>query len=218
MDNLKIVAAPSLRKQVVDTLRTAIATGELASGERLVERVLCERIGVSRTSLREALRELENEGLVTNQSNKGMIISELDKMEAKAIFDVRASLESLVCRLFCENATEAQIDTLRRVFDDLVDAYESGRSENVIAAKSDYYDVLMAGACNEIAEKMLRSIHIRVSQLRTMSLSEPARRKASLSELKRLFASLVARDAAEAEAQSKAHISSAATAALARFV
>ncbi len=216
-DSLKVVAAPSVRKQVADVLRTAIARGELVAGERLVERVLCDRIGVSRTTLREALRELENEGLVTNLPNRGLIISELTAKEAKAIFDVRASLEGLICRLFCENATDAQMQVFRTAFARVEEAYNHHQPTQMIAAKSRFYDILMEGSDNDIADRMLRSIHIRVSQLRITSLSDPERREASLRELTALAAAIGARDAAKAETLSRAHVDNAAEAALSKL-
>lgn len=217
VDNLKVEASPSLRKQVAEVLRTAIAHGDLVPGERLVERVLCDRIGVSRTSLREALRELENEGLVTNLPNRGLIISELSEKEAKAIFDVRAPLEGLICRLFCENASDQQISDCRAAFEELTEAYAQEQPTDIIAAKSRFYAVLMAGADNEIAERMLRSIHIRVSQLRITSLSDNNRRQASLDELAKLVSCLIERDATRAEELSRSHVQHAALAALSRL-
>ncbi|MEP7457478.1 GntR family transcriptional regulator [Phyllobacterium sp. SB3] len=212
--SLKVDVSPTLRKRVVDTLRNAIAQGELEAGERLVERVLCERTGVSRTSLREALRELENEGLVTNLPNRGVIISKLTYKDAKAIFEVRAMLESLICRLFCEKATPEQFEDCKSAFKDVVVAYQSDVPRDMIVAKSRLYDVLMAGADNEIAQRMLRSVHIRVSQLRMLSLSSSARRKASLAEMEILMAAFAARDAHAAEEASRSHVERAAESAL----
>lgn len=217
MQSLKVQAPPTLRKQVVDTLRAAVAGGELEPGERLVERVLCERIGVSRTSLREALRELENEGLVTTLPNRGLIISTLDPKAAKNVFDIRASLEALLCRLFCENASDEQIDALKGAHRDVVAAYKVGDGRDMIAAKTRFYDVLMAGADNPEAERMLRSIHIRVSQLRLLSLSQAARREESLKELEGLVGALCRRDAARSEYLCRLHVDRAAQSALSKF-
>lgn len=215
--SLRVNAAPSLRKQVADTLRTAVALGELTPGARLVERVLCEKIGVSRTSLREALRELENEGLVTNLPNRGLIISTLDRKVAKNIFDVRASLEGLMSRLFCEHATEEQLEQFRAAFEAVKKAYAENVPRAAIVAKARFYDALMAGADNPEAERMLRSIHIRVSQLRVLSLSSVERRDASLQELTELVKALNARDGDAAERLSRAHVDMAAKAALSRI-
>lgn len=217
MESLRVNASPTLRKQVADTLRAAIARGELQPGERLVERVLCERMGVSRTSLREALRELENEGLVTNLPNRGLIISELDAKIAKDIFDVRASLEGLISRLFCENATDEQLAACRTAFENVKIAYAKDTSLSLIDAKTRFYDILMEGADNPEAERMLRSIHIRVSQLRVLSLSSSERRQTSLKELSALVEALSTRDCTLAEKLSRDHVDKAAKAALSQI-
>lgn len=205
---------PRLYTQVAETLRTAIVVGELTPGERLVERTLCDRMGVSRTSLREAMRELENEGLVTNLPNRGLIVSVVDPKVAKDIFDVRESLEALVCRLFCENATEQDIERCKSVYAELMDAYRQGIPREMIAAKTRFYDVLIAGANNAEAERMLRSIHMRASQLRMISLSNRERRRASKEELDALLDSLVNRRAQDAERLAKWHVRQAAQFAL----
>jgi DNA-binding GntR family transcriptional regulator len=205
---------PRLRTQVADTLRTAIMVGELMPGERLVERILCERMGVSRTSLREAMRELENEGLLTNLPNRGLIVSVVDPKVAADIFDVREALEALVCRLFCENATDTHIERCKNVYGELMAAYREGIPREMIAAKTRFYDVLIAGANNSEAERMLRSIHTRASQLRMISLSDGERRKASQEELAALLDSLVNRRAQDAERLAKRHVRQAARFAL----
>lgn len=215
--SLRIDASPTLPKRVADTLRNAIAFGELAPGERLVERVICERTGVSKPSLREALRELENEGLVTSVPNRGVIISKLTPREAQAVFEVRATLEGLICRLFCERATPEQALQCEEAFHAVVIAYEEGMPQEMIAAKSRFYDALLAGADNEIAERMLRSIHIRVSQLRVLSLLSEDRRRASLAELRVLMDALKNRNAQLAEEASRSHVEHAARSALTRL-
>lgn len=206
MFDLRVAVPPRLRTQVADTLRTAIVMGELAPGERLIERVLCERIGVSRTSLREAMRELENEGLLTNLPNRGLIVSIVDPKTAQEIFDVREALEALICRLFCEHAKDDDIERCRVVNVELMAAYETGDARELIAAKNRLYDVLIAGADNSEAERMLRSIHMRASQLRVISLSDGERRKASQEEIKALIDSLLNRRAKDAERLARKHV------------
>jgi GntR family transcriptional regulator, trigonelline degradation regulator len=217
LQSLKITASPTLRKQVVETFRDAISTGKLAPGERLVERVLCDWIGVSRTSLREALRELENEGLITNLPNRGLIISTMDKKTAKNIFDVRAALEALICRLFCETATDPQLLECSVSFDRLSKAYKKNTTAKLILAKDHFYDVLMRGADNPNAERMLRSIHVRVSQLRLTSLNGRDRREESLTEIKALVEAILVRDGKTAERLSYDHVHMAYRAALGSF-
>ena len=106
---LRVERKPApIRTQVLDNLRKAILTRQLAPGQRLIERELVEMTGVSRTSVREALRELAAEGLVSTAPNKGTAVATLTSEQARQIYEVRAVLEGLAGRLFVENATEVQ--------------------------------------------------------------------------------------------------------------
>src|SRR3990170_1902174 len=98
---LRAVTTPTpLRKQVVERLREAIIEGHLKPGERLRERELCELLGVSRTSLREGLVELEAEGLINNVPNRGPVVAMVSIKAAEEIYQLRAVLEGLAARLF----------------------------------------------------------------------------------------------------------------------
>ena len=213
--SLRVGPQPGLREQVVDKIREAIAGGALAPGERLVERVLCEKTGVSRTSLREALRELESEGLITSVRNRGIFVTELDSKLAASVLEVRHALEVLIVTLFAERATPHHLVLLRDGYAQVSAAYVSGHPSAMIHAKTDFYDVLMEGAENPVAAQMLRSIHIRVSQLRRASLGNPHREENSLAEIRRLVEAIEARDVAAAERVCREHLENAADAALA---
>ncbi|MBE2212838.1 MAG: GntR family transcriptional regulator, partial [Opitutaceae bacterium] len=97
--SMRVQTLPGLREQVAERLRMAIATGKFPAGARLIERELCEMMGVSRTSLREALRELQADGLITLQPNKGLSVSTVTEETARSIYEVRAMLEGLAARL-----------------------------------------------------------------------------------------------------------------------
>jgi DNA-binding transcriptional regulator YhcF (GntR family) len=100
-------AAP-LRQQVVKAIREDILDGGLVPGQRLVESVLCDAYGVSRTVIREALRQLESEHLIRVMPNLGPIVTVLTESEIKSIYVVRASLEGLAGELFALHATFAE--------------------------------------------------------------------------------------------------------------
>ena len=108
IDVIQRFAAP-LRLQVLDGLRRAIIDGRLAPGARLTERELTEMMGVSRTVIREALRQLETEGLIANVPNKGPVVRALSLAEARDLYMIRAVLEGLGARLFVTNADDAGI-------------------------------------------------------------------------------------------------------------
>ena len=135
-------AAP-LRRQVLDELRQSIIAGRLQPGARLVERELIAMMGVSRTVIREALRQLESEGLVAIVPNKGPIVRELTRDEARDLYSIRAVLEGLAARLFVENASELSIGRLERELRSTEQAYADGDSEQILAAKNRFYEILL---------------------------------------------------------------------------
>ncbi|MBX3454947.1 GntR family transcriptional regulator [Ferrovibrio sp.] len=196
-------------------LREAIAEGRFMPGERVVERQLCELMGVSRTSVREALRELETEGLVTVVPNKGPFISVISVQQAESIYQVRAVLEGLAVRLFAQRATDGQIEELSHAVDELEKVYAAFEVKAFLSTKARFYQILLDGAGNEIAGQMLRNIHIRASQLRATSLSTPQRAQKSIGEIRLLLQAIKARDPDAAWAACVKHVEHAADTALA---
>lgn len=103
-----------LREVVFKTLRQSILTGELKPGERLMEIHLAEKLGVSRTPIREAIRKLELEGLVTMIPRRGAEVAKISEKNLKDVLEVRTCLDSLAVRLACQRITDEQIDDLKR--------------------------------------------------------------------------------------------------------
>jgi DNA-binding GntR family transcriptional regulator len=213
--SLHVISPPTLREKVAQRLRDAIASGRFRPGERLIERELCELMSVSRTSIREALRELESERLVTMLPNRGPMVATIDAAQAESIYQIRAALESMACRIFVRRATDAQVQALADEIDALGRAYGSGQADAALTAKRAFYRILMEGSGNEIAAQMLRNIHIRVSQLRLLSLAKPSREKQSLREFREMVAAIRKRDEEAAAASCVRHVENAAAAALA---
>jgi GntR family transcriptional regulator, trigonelline degradation regulator len=213
--SLRVVVPPMLRAQVAERLREAIHTGRFRPGERLVERQLCEMLEVSRTSLREAFRELESEGLLATLPNRGPIVAVITAEQARATYQVRAMLEGLACRLFTRQASPAQMVALAEAVAALEDAHCRGDAAALVVAKAAFYRVLLEGAANPLASSMLKLIHIRVSQLRRMSLADPAREPHMVREYRDLLEALQARDEEAAWQACLRHVENAEAAALA---
>jgi GntR family transcriptional regulator, trigonelline degradation regulator len=182
---ITVVAAP-LRKQVIELLKGAILGLEYMPGERLVERELCERYGVSRTVVREALRHLEAEGLVTLVANRGPVVAATSPDEARALYELREVLESLAARLCARRGSRAQKKRLSKALTHVAAAYREKELGEQLKTKDEFYRVLCEGADNPVIGQMLRTVQARVQMLRALSLLAPGRSDESLVELKRL--------------------------------
>jgi DNA-binding GntR family transcriptional regulator len=206
-------AAP-LRRQVQDELRQSIITGRLIPGERLVERKLIAMMGVSRTVIREALRQLESEGLVAIVPNKGPIVRTLTVEEARDIYAIRAVLEGLAARLFTEQAGPTDITHLERALSDVEEAYDSGDAKSMLETKNNFYEVLFRGAKSETLASMLAILHGRIWRWRGLGLTHPNRSaerdRQSLKNLRALVQAIRAQDAALAENTLREEVSQAA--------
>ena len=172
-------------------------------------------MGVSRTSIREAIRELESEGLISMVPNKGPIVSLIGPEQAEAIFQARGALEALAVKLFTERATEAEMAALIAATAALDEPYRNPEPFTVLSAKGAFYDILLAGARNEVVSTFLRNMHLRISQLRATSLELPHRSEASIGEIREMVAAIRARDSNRAHALCLLHIENAGRAALA---
>jgi DNA-binding GntR family transcriptional regulator len=213
--SLRIVSPVPLRQQVAAQLRSALAEGVYLPGQRLLERDLCEASGVSRTSVREALRELEAEGLVSVIPNRGPIVAPLTMKTAEDIYDAREALEPHVARLYVRNAGAAHDKTMQGLMRTLEGAYGQAPSPAFLRAKSALYAHLVSTAGNEVIAGALRGIHIRAMQLRSLGIEQAGRKDASLQVVRRLAAALLQRDADRAAAVSLEHVRGAAAAGLA---
>ncbi len=207
------VAAP-IRQQVAASFRKAILSGRFAPGDRLFEKELCDLTGASRTSVREALRQLETEGLVTTIRNKGPVVTSIDPQQARSIYQVRAALEGLAAGLFAENATDEQVARFAVSVDQVKTAYKSGDLDQILEAKNALYDILLEGCGNDIVASVLRMMHDRINLLRRVSLGQASRLGKSATEIGTILKAIKARDAAAASAASIRHVENAAEAAL----
>lgn len=206
-------AAP-LRRQVLDELRQSIIAGRLRPGARLVERELIAMMGVSRTVIREALRQLESEGLVAIVPNKGPIVRELTRDEARDLYSIRAVLEGLAARLFVENASALSIDRLELELRSTEQAYADGDSEQILAAKNRFYEILLDGAASETLSSMLGALHVRIWRWRAVGISHPLRSeqrsKESLQALRLLLGAVKNRNSQLAESLLRDEVTNAA--------
>ncbi|RJG13587.1 GntR family transcriptional regulator [Pseudomonas cavernicola] len=214
-DSFKVNHNPiTLREIVLEKLRSAIMNFQLMPGDRLVERDLCDRLGVSRTSVREALRHLESEGLVEFADAKGPRVAIITLEDARDIYELRCVLEGLIVQLFTLNAKPKNIRALERALAVNREALKEGELQQVIDSVQGFYDVLLEGSGNHIAATQLRQLQARISYLRATSVSQANRRGASNQEMELIVEAIKSGDPLAAHQASVNHVRAAAKVAL----
>ncbi|MGV9195415.1 GntR family transcriptional regulator [Microbacterium sp. MC2] len=175
-------AAP-LREQVAAAIRSEIVDGHLAPGERLYEKDLCERHAVSRTVIREVLRQLESESLVTMRPGHGPMVTVLTPEDIHDLYEVRKELEGLAAELFARRATDAQAADLLALVTEMEQTYMHGTLETRGESKDEFYRLLMSGAGNPVLTATLEGIHARIGIFRHLAFVDPQRVQISYPEI-----------------------------------
>ncbi|MDQ1042382.1 GntR family transcriptional regulator [Streptomyces sp. V4I2] len=198
------VAAP-LREQVATALREAILDFRLEPGQRLVERELVEKLNVSRTTVREALRELTSEGLIKVVPQKGAVVAVPTLDEARDLYEIRAALESLLVRRFVEKATRSQVHALRVAAERFAEvaSEESAEPRKVLKARHHFNDILLAGAGSGVLRQLVESVQAKVRVLRVKGMS--ADHTEAIQELRDIVTAVRERDADTAAEVSTKH-------------
>ncbi|TDD34316.1 GntR family transcriptional regulator [Actinomadura sp. KC06] len=201
--------AETVPQLVVRRVRQAILEGTLSPGRRLTERELMELTGVSRTSIREAVRHLQALGLVEMSGRKGVRVAVLGSDDVRQLYEVRAALESEAASLFVQRATDTEIL-------ELVKLTRPGKSDDDQLSSIYHFDeLLLAGARNALLASTLAPLHARIHALRRLSLTIPGRRERSEQEYRDLVAAITDRDADRAAQLARQHVDAAKDAALA---
>lgn len=207
----------TLRQRACDKLRQAIIDHRFPPGTRLIERDLCEQLGVSRTSVREALRHLESEHLIEMVPHKGPVVATLSLEEIREIYEVRAVLEGLACEKFASKASDEDIEMLQRAFDEISNAANENDHQKILKIKTEIYRIIFEGAKSGICQNLVSSLVSRIEILRHMSLASAGRNADMMLELQPIMAAARLRDGGAMKAACAAHVNSAKKAAISQF-
>lgn len=202
-----------VRAHVFRALRDAIISGELPPGHRLVEADLCVKLGVSRPSVREALRQLEAERLVRITPYKGPAVAAISWAEAADIYEVRALLEGHAAYLFAERVDAVSLAALLAALRSFESAVRSGNSAGLLESTGAFYDVILRGCSNQVIADMLSGLLARINLLRSRSMSLHGRATHSARELRAIYAAIKRRDPDGARAAAVEHVRNASAAA-----
>lgn len=205
----KIEARPqTLRQIALDRVRDAIMEGQIAPGERLVERTLGDRLGVSRSVIREVIRNLESEGLVENTA-AGPRLSTITPDQARQIYEIRMQLESSAVAACADVATARTVALLREALASIGAAHQAKNPVEALRASTRFYEIIFETGGHDVAWEIVQRLNSRISQMRAMTLSVVGRQAAGLQRLTRIVDAIANKDVAAAAEACREHVSEA---------
>ena len=204
----QIDSAPqgSLYTIVFKELEHAILDGEFRPGEQLTEQALSEKLGVSRTPIREALRQLEHDELVKSTPNKGVVVVGLSEKDIDDIYTTRMMIEGFAARLAAQHITDEEIEKLREIVE--LQEFYAGKddSAHLKALDSTFHDTIYSICRNRPLARILTQFHNYIQKQREMSMRSAGRARAAVIEHRAIFEAIAAHDADNAEKLARAHI------------
>jgi DNA-binding GntR family transcriptional regulator len=190
------VVRDTLHTQVVGLLRQRLIDGSLAPGSKLNERVLCEEIGVSRTPLREAIKQLATEGLVTLEAGRGAFVAAPSRDDIEQTFDVIAVLEGLAAERAAQHITDAALAELQALQYDMQAAFERRDLQAYYAANARAHDLMSESAHNGVLRQTWQQLNQRLHALRYRSNQDETKWRRALAEHADMLLALRQRDGA----------------------
>jgi DNA-binding GntR family transcriptional regulator len=210
IESLKIDSPPvRLRELALERIREAIVAGTFEPGARLVERTLCEQLGVSRSVIREVIRHLETEGLI-EMAKQGPIVARLDWNDARQIYEVRALLESAAVADCASSADSVTKSRLAAILDDLDRNAARNDPPAMLGATIEFYATIFATSGHDVAWEIVTRLNSRISRLRVMTLSTANRTVSGPARLREIFNAIDRNDPEAASAACRQHIAEAA--------
>ena len=195
-----------LRDVVFKKLRAEILLGELSPGERLMELHLAQRLGVSRTPVREAIRKLELEGLVTMLPRRGAQVAQISEKDLKDVLQVRTSLEQLAVRLACERMDEETLKELEKACESFAAATASKDMTAITKADVALHDVIIRSTGNRKLEQMISNLSEQMYRYRFEYIKDATYHTRLIEEHRKIYQSIADRDAVRAQEEIATHI------------
>ncbi len=195
-----------LRDVVFNTLRQAILTGELKPGERLMEIHLANKLGVSRTPIREAIHKLELEGLVTMIPRRGAEVSQITEKSMQDVLEVRRALDALCAELACDRITDEELENLRLACVAFETAVRTKDTKKIAQADVALHDIIVCATGNQRLIQLVNNLSEQMYRYRFEYIKDADQHETLIAEHRIIYESLVAKDKQTAAAAAKTHI------------
>lgn len=195
-----------LRDVVFQTLRQAILRGELKPGERLMEIHLAQKLGVSRTPVREAIHKLELEGLVLMIPRKGAVVAEITLRDLEEVLEVRMALEELAVKSACRRISKEQLAELRELAEKFARVLSSEDVSACVEADVAFHDAIYAATCNNRLVQMLSNLREQMYRYRMEYLKDRRAHERLVIEHEEILDALEKRDEAAVVKMMRHHV------------
>ncbi len=196
----------SIADKVFEQLKSAILSGQLKPGERLIERQLCDELEISRTPVREAIQKLKSQGLAVQIPRRGAVVSAATSKEVIDVFNIREVLEGLAGRLAAENADKRQTNELSRIVDDMSICLDNKEEERLEDLHIKFHETIYNTAGNEKLYLILVNLQEYIKAYTHVGYAFHGRREEANAEHKKIVKAIEAHDADKAEQCAKKHI------------
>lgn len=195
-----------LRDVVFNTLRQAILTGELKPGERLMEIHLADRLGVSRTPIREAIRKLELEGLVIMIPRRGAEVAQITEKSMNDVLEVRRALDALCVELACDRISEEELEALRLACENFEKAVATKDIKSIAQADVELHDIITKATGNQRLISLINNLSEQMYRYRFEYIKDSGQHERLIGEHRVIYESLVKKDKETACKAVKLHI------------
>lgn len=196
----------TMAEVIFERLKWEIVTGHLQPGERLVERELTERFQVSRTPMREALKQLVRTQLATDIPYRGVFVRTLGYDFARDLYDLRFGIEGSAAFLAAKRATEGDLEELQQVFGQIDAAADAGDRDRSLVLNADFHIAIARATQNLLLVERIEELWTHISVVRGSAWVGNTRTDASRSEHRQILEALLARDSVGARSAMERHI------------
>ena len=194
LSSVESIVRRSLHDELVERLQAMIIEGDLAPGQKVPEKGLCAKFGVSRTPMREALKVLASDGLVTLTPNRGAWVTQLTLEDLEEVFPVMGALEALAGEMACMRISEAQVRRVRETHDKMIERYRSKDLPAYFRLNQQIHEVILNAADNATLSAQYRTLSSRVRRARYVANMSADRWAKAVAEHEEIIAALEARD------------------------
>ena len=206
LNQIASIQRPSLHEELTDRLRAMIVEGVLADGEKVPEKALCEKLGVSRTPMREALKVLAADGLLSLEPNKGARVRAITLEDLHDVFPVMAALEALAGELACRSISPASLDELKAEHLSMLQRYEEADMPAYFKHNERIHEIILEAAQNRTLTSMYKTLAARIRSARYLANMTPERWQQAVEEHEEMIVALDNQNAKELGAILKRHL------------